>query len=317
MELVTVTCDRDFHQQILQSHSLDKFLDGKCTHWIIVEKSQFPIAYWEAELSKFYKRHTLKIIDGNIDFVAQHLPGYVRQQILKLAVSQFIKSEDYLILDSKDLLLRPTALDRWGEAEGSGTIYNPPDSAKTLKDVMGPEMQDHFPFAEMIEQFLGFKTPKWFWAPITPFRCKTDVVKKLVNTINLNQIFDNQITGVKQVSEFILYRYFSDFQPRFREFENIRWYNFANTRFLWPNKIMDDDIKILSNDFYKSISFHRWYIVNNGMRIRQITNFLIKTIELDPTYVANAFDIDYWNKATLKEIGHPIFEKFNLGFRNH
>ena len=275
------------------------------------------MSYWENALSSFYKRHHLKLIDGNVEFVAQHLPGYVRQQILKLKVSQFIQSDNYLILDSKDLLLRPTLLEQWGEVEGSGTIYNPPDSAKTLKDIVGPDMQDHLPFAEIIEQFLGIPTPKWFWAPITPFRCKTNISKKIVSAVNLNQIFDNRLTGVKQVSEFFLYRYFSDFQPRFREFEDIRWYNFSNTRFLWPNKIMDDDIKIMSNDFYKSVSFHRWYIVNNGMRIDQIINFLIKTIGLDPTYVKPAFDVGYWHNETIKEIGHPIFEKHNLGFRNH
>jgi hypothetical protein len=316
MDLVTVTCDRDLNQQILQSHSLDKFLEDSCVHWVIVENSQYPMSQWDALLSKYYTRHKLHIIDGNTDLAAQHLPGYVRQQILKLAVSRLINSESYLILDSKDILLRSTSLERWGEPEGSGVIYNPPDTAKSLADVMGNDLKDHLPFAEIIEQFLGFKTPEWFWAPVTPFRCKTETVKKILDTINLNQIFDNKVTGVKQVSEFILYRYFSDYQPRFFDKDTIRWYNFANTRFLWTSKLIDNDIEIMSNNFYKSVSFHRWYIVNNGMRISTITNFLIKEIGLDSACVKEAFNINHWNNVTMHEIGHPIFEKFNLGFRN-
>lgn len=313
MDLVTVTCDRDLHQQVLQSHSLDKFLTDNCTHWIVVEHTQHPMSYWNDKLSKYYTRHKLNLIDGNINLIDLNLPGYIRQQIIKLAISQLITSDDYLILDSKDVLLRTTSIDDWVTTEGSGVIYNPPIETTELIKTMNGALSNYLPFAKLISALIKLPQPKWFWAPITPFRCKTKTSKQILETVDVNQLFNPNITGVEQVSEFILYRYFSDINTAFLE---KGWIKPTNSYFLWAERTLDNDFSVMSNDRYKSVSFHRWYIVNNGSRIKLITDFLIHVIELDAECVTNAFNITYWDNETLPERGWPIFEQSNVGFRN-
>jgi len=302
--IVTVTCDRDVHQIVLQSHSLDKFLIDPCVHWVIVESSTRPISEWEALLLPLYKKHTLRLLDNGGDKFPNDLPGYARQQLMKLCISQFIQSEYYLILDSKDVLLRPTKFSDWGYQEGSGVVcYN--NNGDTLQDKLGPNSY-YTPFVKLIEETINVELPDWFWAPLTPFRVQTNVVKKMLETIDLANLFDYKTTGVIEVSEFILYRYFSNFS--FTEQE-------LNTKYMWASESIDVDVDVLKNEQYKSVSFHRWYIVNNGSRLNRITDTLINDIGLQSEYVLNAFDIAHWNEQTLTERGHIIFEQSNFGFR--
>lgn len=316
MELVTVTCDRDFQQTILQAHSLDKFLVDSCVHWIVVERSSKPITYWQDKLQPHYTRHSLKLIYSNSIIQCDNLPGYFRQQIIKLKIAELISSESYLILDSKDLLIRPVNLHAWGDFEGNSSIYYPPTNSTTLEDILGPDLKWNKVFLEFVEKHNQLTRPNFFWAPITPFRVKTDNVKKLNSSLDIEYYFnpvDNSVS--KQASEFLLYRYFSNISLETPGTGT--WAPENNAKFLWTAETLDANLEVLRDAFYKSVSFHRWYIVNNGSRIDQITNVLITELGLDSKLVQSAFDINYWNIHTWAERGHPIFEEFNLGFRKN
>lgn len=318
MELVTVTCDRDLQQTILQAHSLDKFLIDPCVHWIVIEKSNKPITYWQDKLCPYYTRHSLKLLHSSSIIQCDNLPGYFRQQIIKLKIAELISSESYLILDSKDLLIRPVNLHAWGDFEGNSSIYYPPANSTTLEDVLGPDLKWNQIFLEFVEKYNQLTRPNFFWAPITPFRVKTTNVKKLNSSLDIEYYFNPMLNSFsKQASEFLLYRYFSDISLDISDVEAGSWAPENNAKFLWASKTLDANLEVLRDEFYKSVSFHRWYIVNNGSRIHQIIAVLVNEIGLDSKLVQSAFDVDYWNIHTWAERGHPIFEEFNFGFRKN
>ena len=67
MDLVTVACTRDKKLLELQAHSIDRFIEDTCTHWILIEDQNTSIDEWHALLNPYYKKHQLKIINNAID----------------------------------------------------------------------------------------------------------------------------------------------------------------------------------------------------------------------------------------------------------
>lgn len=314
MEIVTITCDRDFHQTVLQSHSIDKFLIDTCIHWIVVESTNRPIEEWQLALSPHYTRHTLRLIESKQLIQVNHLPGYIRQQVAKLSIARLIDSSHYLLLDSKDVLIRNTKLSDWGSEEGNNLIYKPVTNT-SLDNILAPELAPYLQFTNLCRKVLGADSPPWFWAPTTPFRCKTSNVKTLLSSIDVNRVFDPYITGIREVSEFLLYRFFSSFEVELSDVESGFWTSGNNTKFMWTNKSLDTDFQIFSNEFYKSVSFHRWYITNNGKRIEQIIRNLVATTGMEQSLVNAAFDITFWNNETRHERGLVVFDQLDCGYR--
>jgi len=315
MALVTVTCDRDIEIARLQSYSINKFLQGRHTHYVIVENSKKSIKEWEDLFRPLYTNHTLELLEAKNLILINHLPGYIRQQVLKFVISEKISEESYLLLDSKDILLRNVNLNEWGSPEGNNLIYKPLQGSVKLQDVMAPELQIYFNFANLCQKVTGSTTPSWFWAPATPFRCKTSNVKKLLQSLDINRVFDPYVTNIKEVSEFILYRYFSDFAEDLSNINENCWSNGNNTKFMWPNADIDIDCSIIKSDFYKSVSFHRWYIANNAKRIEKIEQVLVDHICLNPELVKTAFNPVFWTHHTRHERGSTLFDHFDLGYR--
>ncbi len=315
MDIVTVTCDRDYYFSLLQAYSINKFLKGKHTHWIIVENSSRPFNEWEKSFRELYTSHSVNIIQGQELILANHLPGYIRQQILKFVISEKITSDYYLLLDSKDILLRPTNISDWGSIEGNNLIYKPPSGSTKINEILAPELQVYARFAFLIQKITGCDIPRWFWAPSTPFRCKTSNVKNILQSLDITSVFDPYITNIKEVSEFILYRFFSDFSDDLGDIPENFWSKGNNTKFLWADIDIEKDLSLIRNEFYKSVSFHRWYIANNAKRIDKITNTLIDDIGLEPNLTIKAFDASYWTMQTMHERGHNLFDQFDIGFR--
>jgi Tat protein secretion system quality control protein TatD with DNase activity len=84
---------------------------------------------------------------------------------------------------------------------------------------------------------------------------------------------------------------------------------------MWTNPDIETDIEIIRNNFYKSVSFHRWYIANNANRIDKIVDVLVGEIGLDKTLTKNALDARFWTEQTLHERGHNLFDQFDVGYR--
>ena len=315
MDIVTVTCDRDIHLALLQAHSINEFLRGTHTHWVVIENSQRSFEYWKSSFQPLYKKHNLHLVQGKELILSNHLPGYIRQQILKFVIAEKISSKDYLLLDSKDILLRETELQDWGSEEGNNLIYKPFSTSSTVEEILAPELKIYSPFANMTKKIIGANAPSWFWAPATPFRCKTQNVKTLLSSIDISSVFDPYITNIREVSEFIIYRFFSDFQNDLSTTSENYWTTGNNTKFMWANADIEIDLKIIRDTFYKSVSFHRWYIANNARRIDQLIDVLVKEIGLDPELTKNALDAEFWTIQTQHERGHNLFDQFDVGYR--
>lgn len=315
MALVTVTCDRDINIACLQAHSINKFLEDTHTHYIIIESSKKSIQEWEDLFRPLYTTHNLRLVEAKELILINHLPGYIRQQVLKFTISEIISSQSYLLLDSKDILLKKTKLHEWGSQEGNDLIYKPYKKSNRIQEILAPELKVYANFATLCQKVIGATPPQWFWAPSTPFRCKTDNVRTVLRSVDVNRLFDPYITGIKEVSEFILYRFFSDSTIDLSIINENYWTNGNNTKFMWPNQDIDNDVSIIKDDFYKSVSFHRWYISNNAKRIDKIKKVLTEDIGLDYNLVEKSFDPTYWTEQTRHERGQPVFDQFNFGFR--
>lgn len=129
MYLLTVTCNRDFYQMLLQAESINKFLEP-CTHYVIVNEHKADLEFWWRWLSPYYQKHRLVLlnrIDYNygqlgIDYTNNSSSaGWIMQQLQKLLVSYHL-NQDYLILDSKNFFIKPTSLNEWEHVLGNPTL---------------------------------------------------------------------------------------------------------------------------------------------------------------------------------------------------
>jgi hypothetical protein len=117
MDLVTVTCERDMQQMILQAESIQKFL-APCTHWVVLNDRDADTKKWQDLLEPYYTNHTLKIWNPNW-YSFENINDWDKQQIYKFTVSQFL-DDDYVILDSKNFFIQPCNINDWRGILGCG-----------------------------------------------------------------------------------------------------------------------------------------------------------------------------------------------------
>jgi hypothetical protein len=225
MDLVTITCNRDFQFMLLQAESIQKFLEP-CHHWIVInEYEDLDIEKWQNALSKFYTKHTYKILtpdDFSMDATAYRYRKWYGQQYFKLAISKFI-NKDYLILDTKSFFIRPDSLTNWYDTMGSGILH------KFGESIDGPPWEDislHYSKVFNTEPLTHFLFN-------LPFKVNIDLLKKYNRTRNLmddlypTQEEEQNYFELKDKklfpSEFILYSYiarehFNDYKHKERSF---------------------------------------------------------------------------------------------------
>jgi hypothetical protein len=282
MNIVTITFDRDFDQLLLQADSIDKYLKTKAIHWIIVESTSKSHQEWKDALTPFYKFHELKLLFfGDFEYPNN---GYQRQQILKFLISTYVQEEFYLVLDCKNFLVKETALTFDLDEEGNRSVF---DNSKEYFTYFSPYWFDQI--QNSIKEELDVPIPNKFWGINTPYRMKSTISKKIVETLNLSNFFyRNRSVFI----DFFLYRLFTNYPV-----ENSRSDQIYVT--LWPNlankKITKDDIlKILTQiKDTESIVFlacHRDWIKDyrHEEYIDIVKNFLYTTT-LDKTLIDNYF----------------------------
>jgi hypothetical protein len=177
MELVTVICARDEQDILLQAHSIDTFIEEPCVHWITVEDGSKSLYEWYDILEPYYKRHTLKLCMSyrpvGIEFPSPFNLGYRRQMTEKLKSAASVQSKTCLLLDAKNIFVRPTELSRWPYKNGSGKYT-------FLED----QPEDWFPrqWINYIHERTGLKIPSKFPPHLaTPFAMTTEYVRNAVN----------------------------------------------------------------------------------------------------------------------------------------
>lgn len=213
MDLVTVTCNRDFQHMILQAESIQKFLEP-CTHWIVInEYEDLDVSVWINELDKYYTKHQYKIITP-YDFKINSLPHkkWHGQQYFKLAISSII-DKDYLLLDTKNFFIRHTDLNQWNHTMGSGVLH------KFGESELSGQWED-------ISRYYANKlnvNPLTHFLFNVPFKVNINVLKKYDIEKLIDDLYPAKIdyesyynlTGKKLFpSEFIFYSYLaqSDFE---------------------------------------------------------------------------------------------------------
>jgi hypothetical protein len=159
MNLLTVTCNRDKQQIILQAESMDKFVTNPVTHYIIVNEDQCDLTEWYFELKPFYSKHRIvllnklkgsdygdKVIDNSDDSLGWH-----SQQIQKLLFAFYLK-EDYLITDSKNFFIKPVDLSIYNDNDYTASPVIPISklgtwvvTAKLYADFFNRKLLTHYP----------------------------------------------------------------------------------------------------------------------------------------------------------------------------
>ena len=153
MDLVTIACERDIQDILLQAHSIDKFIDKPCRHWITVEDESLTPEEWHGLLSSYYQRHTLYLTfqpRPELQFDEPFNLGWRNQQRLKLSTGKLSDSDRVMVLDAKNFFIKPTVMDAIDIRHGNGryTDVLPPMAKiwkKYLEDNLKLPSPTHFP----------------------------------------------------------------------------------------------------------------------------------------------------------------------------
>ena len=199
MNLVTVTCERDFLSLILQAKSVQKYVK-ECIHWVIINDTDPYSIDWQLLLSPYYdnKRHVLKLIYHDPKYWKLIYNGWVIQQILKLEAINFVQ-DNYLLLDSKNFFVVPTDLTTWKD-DGCGILV----SEKINSEVYNLWL----PVSQIYADDLGMSLLDTYYAPETPFFIKKDIATAAINRLEFGKWFIENSYSAPGASEFLYYSYF-------------------------------------------------------------------------------------------------------------
>lgn len=204
MDLVTIACERDIQDLLLQAHSIDKFIEKPCRHWITVEDESLTPEEWHSLLSPYYTRHKLNLAFSkrpDLEFDAPFTLGWRRQQMLKLATAAKSLDDTVLVLDSKNIFVRPTDLDNWPFKHGNGRYINPEERG---------EMYLPRKWTDFIASKTGMTEPKRHPGVLeAPFAATTSYVKTAVEHPLFEYLFVQE-EGVIPMAEWHYYYFFVD-----------------------------------------------------------------------------------------------------------
>lgn len=184
MDLVTIACERDIQDLLLQAHSIDKFIDKPCRHWITVEDESLTPEEWHGLLAPYYTRHKLFLTLSkrpDLHFDEPFTLGYRRQQTLKLLSVSGITSEVCVVLDCKNIFVKPFTLSHWPYRNGKGKYTTLDEEADTF-----------FPrqWIDCIHRKTGLPIPSKFPPRLaTPFACMPKYAKRATDHPLFEELF--------------------------------------------------------------------------------------------------------------------------------
>jgi Family of unknown function (DUF6492) len=266
IDLVTVTCARDFGIQKLQSYSINLMLTSPCRHYVIVEDSAIDLETWRTMLSPYYAHHQLHVISGKSLLPpdcyvndSRNKNGWHRSAVLKLLAAEKVQSKKYLILDSKNFFVYRQSLNDWPVKDGNGIIEKYNHRSWTEVDVFC--VKNNIPI------------PKEVYNSSTPFMADTAIVKEIIKFDILSLFFNKKEWWS---SEIFLYSIFSQNAGK-----KLKSYPVPNVTF-WnservPDKKTLTDIHTWPN--MRAFGLHR-HVLKLGTDLTDLVNFLVE-IEFD------------------------------------
>lgn len=110
LSLVTVFFEAERDLLLLQAKSLARFMpEGLCSQIVVIDNGAKPASSrWRSHLLTAYGPHaSLVSFRSRDEVVPTDAPGWVSQQLIKLAISRDIETAGYVVLDSKNHLVAP------------------------------------------------------------------------------------------------------------------------------------------------------------------------------------------------------------------
>jgi hypothetical protein len=203
--IVVVSCLRDIHLLSLQAQSINKHLNGSHDIYILVNEPT-NIGEWNLKFDRYcrdwYSDHNVTVIykkefnsawsrNGNPNY-----RGWEDQQILKLAISERIDCDSYLVLDSQNFLIK-----KWG-TQNYPIKFGKIPSRNGMFSMTSETYLEYCKFLEINPTHLD----KDFMSISTPIFLKTSLVKSLIDSNNGLKNFSKQFFSFKShPSEFLLY----------------------------------------------------------------------------------------------------------------
>jgi hypothetical protein len=275
MHLVTVTCNRDFSQMLLQAESISKFLES-CTHYIIINEKDTDLAFWWRWLSPYYTNHKLVLLK-RISYEYNKLPypdvntsvatGWAIQQLQKLLIAYHL-NDDYLLLDSKNFFIKHTSLNEWDNCIGENFLLKHDPQHIYCK------------VSEIYAKTLGMPIKEQVFYPRTPFKIKKNLIteSKLFDFYSIGKTICEPMSALRlPISEFVFYSYLIDQQewekiPNSIYPEDVIYWNFKEDEL---NKIAESFDK---NNNVKIVAFHRGFLSEVDEKALNLINALLKTL---------------------------------------
>jgi hypothetical protein len=253
MDLVTVTCDLDFNQMLLQAESISKFLKP-CTHWVVINDQHIDKEKWESALTPYYHNHTLKLVTPNWNSIPSDF-GWAKQQAYKFVISKYV-NDDYLLLDSKNFFIKPTDINEWTTIQGCG-----------ISEHLLAKGNKWIPTVQTYASKLNVNPSTTITCMQTPYVFKIEEIKKLGDIDLFAEWF---LTQPITPSEFIFYSHLINYknnnQPVYKHIT------------LWPRSdeitksklnyiTVNQDIKVfgLHRSYLKKLNFEQINIINSWL----------------------------------------------------
>ena len=185
MKLLTIACERDKKQMLLQAESISLFLES-CTHYIVINEETTNIKEWRDLLTPYYTNHELIILHYPLETYVprwknglNHV-GWHRANILKFLAFKDIQ-DDYLILDSKNIFIKETSLDTFEGQLGCGLFWH------YEKQMQEKNLETFNYYKEVFGKY-----PKWICGIEMPFLFQKNVLEKIENLEEFAQWYSDR-----------------------------------------------------------------------------------------------------------------------------
>lgn len=284
IDLVTIVFDDEVNLLYLQAHSISKYINGKHINKIHIiyndsDFSIFEVFFYE----KIYNQYGLlkdKIILHNyknligVNSEINTWFGWRIQQLIKLTISDIVQTDHYLVLDSKNHFIRKFKLSLFFSKDKNilfvGNIGIMEKYFTNCMQYFGVEKQLALNLlSKESKTNIGNKLP----ITITPYLLKTDIVKKMINYLNIREnnfctFFLNNvnITEFHMYSSFIIYSQMLNQFCISDRFDHIAIFN------IYPQNetVFIDLVKKAINNDIVSFAIHRTRFKNLTTKQREI-----------------------------------------------
>ena len=294
LDIVTIAYDEEIKMLQMQARSIALHVPAQLISSIIIIANDLQFRKFRKKFNKYILpdygplQKMVQLIDGNTMIpIASREKGWVKQQILKLLATQYVRSDYYLIMDAKNHFIRPVeTTDLWDE---DGKMYTPWSS---LNMAFSQE------FKNACTLFGVTAKPEFFQRAMsqsTPYLMSKDLIEQMIREIECKSAKSFALAFLKDgpYTEFyLLYAYLLSKPGLFKT-----WYTYKkniNVTFWNPRTETHESLEErswrVSQPQVRTLGVHRRYVKNMPDLSRQtILNIWLEAGLLKSADEANYF----------------------------